>query len=685
MTTARLKSLSNIRLAWTRTLTGENTDYRSLQRIEIDSFGWAEDDNLLHLRKELIENIFVPSQTTKIYIPKPSGLLRPITILRIKDAIVYQAIANLIAEKARRRLERYYFKMTFSNILASTGYQHFFWQWRIGRRKLDSARKQAFNEGYKWSGELDLTSFYDLIDHDLLRSVLKQFYDDDDDLALLFSCLSKWTIHPKGFEHSHGIPQGPLPSSFIAECVLHGLDRSMTKLAACKYFRYVDDITVMAKNERDAHRLFGQIEVLCRVLGLVPQIKRPIRKLDDIEDLMFPEPSADDATVFTPLTVSRKQNDASRKIFLSCFKRGKLLSNEEQLVTKLNYSLFRMNRDRRISKKVLGLLTAMPCVANAVNFHLRKYGTDRLICNRLLDYLDSEPTYDFVSARCLETIYFSCSRGLFSALSRISKKFVSGSYQIILRATATKILGLRKVYTKGLLQMLNDNNDTYLTEHLLFALSNSLSESQKQQTLNKSIRADDNHVALTAAFLLTFSNLKLSGNIKDVNSWATPILTNKGLTRKRVMGDRVGDIVKKRFDATLPVGSSFRNVLNRGQYRQALVHLNMAEGGFATNRSLWVTQMDNFNQIILSIVYRKLGIGVLRGSEFGSLSSNLLRAHFPNLAAVFERCHNARLANPVPHAYSRLLGTFPRDIKPGERDKLCKELKIAYGEFISKI
>jgi len=151
------------------------------------------------------------------------------------------------------------------------------------------------------------------------------------------------------------------------------------------------------------------------------------------------------------------------------------------------------------------------------------------------------------------------------------------------------------------------------------------------------------------------------------------------------MGDRVGDIIKKRFGVTLPVGFSFRKVLTKGQYKQALIHLNMAEGGFATNRSLWATQMDNFNQIVLSIVYKKLAIGVVRGNEFGSLSSTLLRTRFPNLAAVFERCHNARLANPVPYAYSRLLGTFSRDIKPRERDKLCKELQIGYQEFINKI
>ncbi len=681
---ADFKALSNIKLAWIRTLSGENADYRNLQRIEIDSFGWAEDDNLLHLQKELKENTFNPSKATKMYLPKPSGLLRPITVLRVRDTIVYQAIANIIAEKARKRLSRYYFNAVFSNILTSAGYPYFYRRWRFGRRKLDSARKQAFNQGYVWLGELDLASFYDVIDHDLLRKILAEFYDNNELLELLFSCLSEWTIHTGRLKHSHGIPQGPLPSSFIAECVLHSLDRRMTKLSNSIYLRYVDDITLMSTNEKDARKQFARIEILCRELGLVPQVKRHIQELNDIEDLMFPEPSPIQSTPYFPSSVSKTQSDAARKIFLSCFRRGRLSSKEEQMVSKLNYSLFRMNPDRRILNKVLSLLRTMPCVTNAINYYLRKFRNDRYICSCLFNYLDSEPIYDFVSANCLETIYLGCVRGQFGKLSNTCRKFLSEKYHTILRSTAVKILGLRRIHVKALLRMVDRGNDVYLTEHLLFALCNTLPEINKEQVLNKFIRAQDPYLALTSAYLLTSNNLKLGGVVAGINSWATPILTNKGLTKKRVMGDRVGDIIKERYGVTLPLGFSFRRVLARGQYKQALLHLNMAEGGFATNRSLWATQMDNFNQIILTVVYKKLGMNVARGNEFGSLSSTLLKRQFPNIAAVFDRCHNARLLNPVPHPYSRLLGTFSRDIMPRERDELCKELKIAYQEFIDK-
>lgn len=684
---SNLKSFNNIKLAWIRTLSGENADYRNLQRIEIDSFGWAEDDNLLQLQKELTESAFSPSPTTKIYLPKPSGLLRPITLLRVRDTIVYQAIANVLAEKARRRLSRYYFDMVFSNILTSAGYSHFYKRWKFGYSKLNLAKKQAFGKGYVWLGELDLTSFYDLIDHDLLREILTKFYDDDEVLQLLFSCLSEWTIHPRGLglKHSHGIPQGPLPSSFIAECVLHSLDRKVTKLTNSVYLRYVDDITIMSANEKDARKQFGRIEILCRELGLVPQVKRPIQELNDIEGLIFDEPSLMQSSTDFPSSLSKKQNDAVRKIFLGCFHSGRLRNKEGQLVTKLNYSLFRMNPDRRILDKVLNLLRTMPCVTNAINYYLRKFGNDRYICSCLFDYLESNPIYDFVSANCLETIYLGCVKGQFGKLRNTCSKFLSEKHRIILRSAAVKILGLRKVHTKYLQRMVAKSNDVYLTEHLLFALCNVLSDTDKEQVLNKFIRVQNPYIALTSAYLLTSNNLKLLGTLADINTWATPILSSKGLTKRRVTGDKVGEILKKRYGVTLPLGFSFRKVLNRRQYKQALLHLNMAEGGFATSRSFWVTQMDNFNQILLFVVYKKLGMSIAWDNIFGSLSSPHLRSRLANVAAVFDRCHKARSSSPVPHAYSRLLGTFSRDLKPRERDKLCKELKIAYQELIDKI
>jgi retron-type reverse transcriptase len=85
--------------------------------VETDAFGWAQKENLRTLGKNLREGSYQPSLSTKMFIPKSSGLLRPITILRVKDDIVYQAIADILSEKAKPKLSKYYMKTVFSNIV----------------------------------------------------------------------------------------------------------------------------------------------------------------------------------------------------------------------------------------------------------------------------------------------------------------------------------------------------------------------------------------------------------------------------------------------------------------------------------------------------------------------------------------------------------------------------------------
>ena len=122
------ESIKNIRLAWRRILTGQNYSYREFQSIEVNAFAWAEEENITQLHKELRNNIYEPSDATKIFIPKASGLLRPITILRIRDTIIYQAIANVIAEKVYSNFSSFYFKLVFSSVLQKIqGHQNFLW------------------------------------------------------------------------------------------------------------------------------------------------------------------------------------------------------------------------------------------------------------------------------------------------------------------------------------------------------------------------------------------------------------------------------------------------------------------------------------------------------------------------------------------------------------------------------
>ena len=123
----------------------------------------------------------------------------------------------------------------------------FYRSWKKSYRHFDNNIKKAYESGNSFVADFDLVSFYGLIDHRLLRQLLERRIQSPKMLDLLFCCLEKWTENEWGTWLHHGIPQGPEPSAFLAECVL--LDFDKLRFKGVVYLRYLDDIKLMANDE----------------------------------------------------------------------------------------------------------------------------------------------------------------------------------------------------------------------------------------------------------------------------------------------------------------------------------------------------------------------------------------------------------------------------------------------------
>jgi hypothetical protein len=89
---SKLISISNLQLAWRRIVTGKNLSHKRFFRPFYLAYEVGLEDNLRHLHARL-EGAWKPTKPLRIYVPKPSGLQRPISLLQIEDQIVYQAIS----------------------------------------------------------------------------------------------------------------------------------------------------------------------------------------------------------------------------------------------------------------------------------------------------------------------------------------------------------------------------------------------------------------------------------------------------------------------------------------------------------------------------------------------------------------------------------------------------------------
>ena len=93
MTVNQLATKKNLTLAWRRITTGGNYQYKHLYRPIYYAYEVALDANLADLRQRLLGGAFEPRHPARIYVPKASGLHRPLALLNIEDQIVLQAFA----------------------------------------------------------------------------------------------------------------------------------------------------------------------------------------------------------------------------------------------------------------------------------------------------------------------------------------------------------------------------------------------------------------------------------------------------------------------------------------------------------------------------------------------------------------------------------------------------------------
>ena len=275
----------NLERAWKWTLTNSESIYKSYFRAIYEAYSVADEKLLGHLKEKLKRGIYEPTDACKIYFPKKSGILRPYTLLCVEDQIVYQALVNIIAEKVYPAVRQRYYKETFGHLYAGQKSRYFYRSWRIGYRKFGKAIKDAYNKGYVHRAFFDLTACYDSIDHNVLKRFLEEVGVDSDFINFLLKCLRHWTKADteKQIYQGHGIPQGPLPSGLLAEVILSHFDNQRSVSRKIKYFRYVDDIRLYAKDERHLRHMLVELDLISKSIGLFPQSSKiDIRRITDV-------------------------------------------------------------------------------------------------------------------------------------------------------------------------------------------------------------------------------------------------------------------------------------------------------------------------------------------------------------------------------------------------------------------
>ena len=91
MNIRQLVSKRNLELAWRRITTGGNYQYKRFYRSIYYAYEVALNANLRDLRQRILGGAFEARHPERIFVPKPSGLHRPLALLNVEDQIVLQS------------------------------------------------------------------------------------------------------------------------------------------------------------------------------------------------------------------------------------------------------------------------------------------------------------------------------------------------------------------------------------------------------------------------------------------------------------------------------------------------------------------------------------------------------------------------------------------------------------------
>ena len=233
----RILSRDNLNRAYKRVRANKGAPGIDGMTVE-DALPWLREH-----REELLESIrqgkYKPQPVRRKEIPKPDGGVRKLGIPTVIDRIIQQAIAQQLVP---------IYEPLFSD--DSYGYR----PGRSAQQAIQKVKEYA-EQGYTSAVLVDLSKYFDTLNHELLMNLLRKNIHDKRVIELIKRYL-KAGVMENGLlvKTTEGSPQGGPLSPLLANIYLNEYDKEMASRGV-PVVRYADDIVVLAKSPRAAQRL----------------------------------------------------------------------------------------------------------------------------------------------------------------------------------------------------------------------------------------------------------------------------------------------------------------------------------------------------------------------------------------------------------------------------------------------
>ena len=215
-----------------------------IDRMTTEQLGPHLEANWWILKDKLQKGTYVPTPVRRVEIPKPSGGVRMLGIPTVQDRFIQQLLLQVLTP---------IFDPEFSE--HSYGF-------RPGRSAQDAVRaaQQYAQGGKEWVVDIDITKFFDHVNHDIPIGRMARVIRDKRMLHLIGKYLRRGAMVDGLVEASEeGTPQGGPLSPLLANIYLDALDQELDRRKH-SYCRYADDCNIYVGSQVAAERTLASVQ-----------------------------------------------------------------------------------------------------------------------------------------------------------------------------------------------------------------------------------------------------------------------------------------------------------------------------------------------------------------------------------------------------------------------------------------